>query len=106
MPELDFLFIDGNHDIVTTQWYTDNLFPKLKKGALVAIHDWAVEEVNGEWRGKGDGGVGGLEETQYLMNLKKEGKLPLERLFWNYKNPLTIHKEPNPFWEASFWLKR
>ena len=99
--ELDFAFIDTDHDKESTEWYIQNIFPRLKRGALVAIHDFAVEEIDGKWVGKGQNGTGGLEETQLLMDLHKEGKLPLKPLYWNYKNPL--FEDDNFFWEASFW---
>lgn len=94
---LEFVFIDTDHDKETTEWYIDNIFPRCKKGALIAIHDWAVKEEGGEWVGKGHEGAGGLPETQVLMDLHKVKKLPLEKLYWNYK------KEGSKQ-EASFWL--
>lgn len=97
VPEsLDFLFLDSDHDEKVTAWIVDNIFSRLKEGALVAIHDWAVEDVNGKWIGKGDKGIGGWPETQYLMNLHEQGKLPLEKLYWNWHNPGS--------YEASFWI--
>jgi len=101
--ELDFAFIDTDHDKETTSWYVKNLFPRLKKDALVAIHDFAVEEKDDKWIGKGTNGTGGLEETQVLMDLYKQGNLPLEPIYWNYHNPL--FEEDSPNWEASFWTK-
>ena len=93
--EIDFLFVDTDHDLKTTKWIFKNVFPNLKKGALVAIHDWAVKEENGKWIGKGLNGVGGWKETNYLMRLHRRGKLPLEKLYWNY--------EEGEGREASFW---
>lgn len=104
-PEaLDFLFIDTNHDIVVTQWIVEHIFPRLTKGAFIAIHDFAVTEENGRWVGKGDGGVGGLEETQVYMDMYHEGTWPFEKLYTSYKNP--AWEEMNPFWESSFWLNK
>lgn len=103
--EIDFAFIDTNHEAESTKWYVENIFPRLKDGALVAIHDFAVEVLpDGTWNGKGADGHGGLPETQVLMDLHKEGKLPLEPLYWNYHNPL--FEGDNPGWEASFWIYR
>lgn len=103
IPEvLDFAFIDTNHEDLSTYWYLDNVFPRLKDGSLVAIHDFAVEVLpDGTWNGKGPNGTGGLPETQILMDLHKEGKLPLEPIYWNYHNPLFAGDNPN--WEGSFW---
>ena len=94
--QIDFLFVDTDHDLKTTQFIVERIFPRLLPSALVAIHDWAVEDVNGKWIGKGANGVGGWEETNYLMGLHTEGKLPLEKLFWNYHN--------SGGEEASFWF--
>jgi cephalosporin hydroxylase len=84
--KLDFLMVDTDHDLATTIWILDNIFPKLKKGALVIFHDWAVAEIEGKWIGKGEGGVGGWPETQYMMELHEQGKLPLKKLYWNWEN--------------------
>ena len=40
--ELDFVFIDTSHNLNNTKWYVINIFQRIKKGSLVAIHDWAV----------------------------------------------------------------
>lgn len=100
---LDYVFIDGNHDLDTTQWYVDNIFPRIKRGSLVAIHDFAVTDKDGKWMGKDQDGKGGLPETQLLMDLHEAGKLPLKKLFWTYGNPLWAGMSPN--WEGSFWEK-
>lgn len=80
--EIDFLFHDTNHDRETTEWVFKNIMPKVKKGALVIFHDWAVEEKNGKWIGKN----GMWPETQYMIELYKKGKLPLEKVFFNYEH--------------------
>jgi len=96
--ELDFVFIDTNHDLDNTRWYIENIFPRIKTGSLVAIHDWAVKEEKGELIGKGHEGVGGWAETDYLMDLIRAGDFPLEKLYWNY--------EEGGNREASFWIKK
>ena len=95
--EIDFLFHDTDHDKDTTLWVLDNIFPRIKKGGLVIFHDWAVTEVDGKWVGKGENGAGGWPETQVLMDLHNSGNLPLEKVYWNYKNP--------GFWETGVFLK-
>lgn len=102
--DLDFIFVDTNHDLDTTKWILKNIFPKLKKGALVFFHDWAVEEVDGELIGKGEGGQGGWPETTHLMELITNGKLPLEKIYWTWHNPAweTMSKE----WESAYWIWR
>lgn len=100
---LDFVFIDSNHEQASTDWYIEHIFPKIVPGGLVAIHDFAVtEDENGEWRGKGADGSGGLAETQILMDLQKEGKLPLEKIYWMYPDS----EAWGHAWEGSFWIKK
>jgi predicted O-methyltransferase YrrM len=99
--KLDFLFIDTNHDREVTQWIVDNIFPRVQKGALIAIHDFAVEEIDGKWVGKGEGGIGGLPETELYMDMFHGGKWPFKKLYWTYHNP--FREGMNPNWEGSFW---
>lgn len=87
LKDIDFLYHDTDHDLETTKWVVENIFPRLKDGALVIFHDWAVSDKNGEWLGKGEGGIGGWGETEYLLELHRQGKLPLKKVYWNYGNP-------------------
>lgn len=102
--ELDFVFIDTNHDRESTEWYVKHIIPRVKKGGLVAIHDFAVEEIDGKLVGKGGTGGFALPETEVLVEHIQKGDLGLEKLYWNYNNPLFDGE--NPRWEASFWLKK
>ena len=80
--EIDFLFHDTNHDLETTRWVFENIMPKVKKGALVIFHDWPVaEHASGEWVAK----EGMWPETKYMLELKKKGKLPLEKVYFNWE---------------------
>lgn len=98
IPEkLDFAFIDTDHDLATTEWIVDNIFPRLKKGALLVFHDWAVTDVNGEWTVKD----GGWPETQYLCDLHKQGKFNYKKIFWTWKNPFREGVETD--WETGVW---
>lgn len=101
--KIDFLFHDTDHDEETTRFVYENIFPRLIKGALVIIHDFAVEEKEGKWIGKGAGGIGGLPETQFWMDKHAQGKLPLKKLYWTYHNP--FYDGMNAGWEGSFWEK-
>ena len=94
--ELGFLFIDTDHDSETIKWIIDKVFPRCRKGALIGIHDWAVEEKDGKLIGKGADGVGGWDETNYLIDLIEKGELPLKKLYWTYEDDPTI--------ETGFWL--
>lgn len=77
---IELLIIDTSHDESTTAFIVKNIFRRLRQGALVVIHDWAVKEIDGEWLPK----EGSWPETQYLIDLHNKGKLPLEKLYWNF----------------------
>lgn len=84
---IDFLFHDTDHDLTTTAWVFEHIIPRLKDGALVNFHDWAVKEIDGEWVGKEALGVGNIwPETKYMLELHKAGKLPFEKLYFNYED--------------------
>lgn len=100
--DLDFLFVDTDHDLETTKWIVDNVFPKLQNNALVVFHDWAVQDVDGKLVGKGDGGKGGWPETDYIMGLLEQGLLPLETLYWTYGRSAWGGMSPDR--ETAFWL--
>jgi len=82
--EIDFLFHDTDHDLETTKWIFENIVPKLKNGALINFHDWAVTDNHGIWSGKIENGMGGWPETEYMLGLHREGKLPFKKLYFNY----------------------
>lgn len=87
-PKLDFLFLDSDHDAKTTLWIVKYIFPRLKKGGLFILHDWAVREAeDGSWFGKGAEGAGGWPETQILIDMHNQGHFPFEKVYWNYLNP-------------------
>jgi predicted O-methyltransferase YrrM len=65
--KIDYLFIDADHTKQMAVWYTKKLFQHCRKGALIQIHDWNEDS--------------GLKEIQYLLGLRKEGKLPLTPLY-------------------------
>jgi len=81
--EIDFLYHDTNHDFETTKWILDNILPRVKKGCLIAFHDWAVEEIDGKWVAKD----GAWPETLEMIKRHENGTLPMEKVYWNYKNP-------------------
>ncbi len=39
MPQLDFLFLDANHDYILAKWYIKYLFPKVSDTGIIHIHD-------------------------------------------------------------------
>lgn len=86
---IDYLFIDNYHDMETTKWVFDTLIKKCVNGCLVQIHDIPL---------KGDFEVGksGFIETSYIVDLHKDGKLPLEKLYWTY--------EEGGRMESSWWI--
>lgn len=81
--DIDFFYHDTDHDYDTTVWVLDNIIPRLKDGALVIFHDWAVTEQNGKWIPKD----GAWEETKYMCELHNNGPFPLKKVYWNYRNP-------------------
>ncbi len=78
---IDYVVIDTDHDLENCKWYIKNIFPKLKDGALVMIHDWSVL-TNPE--GKLDYTGGNFEEIKYLIELYRKGDLPLEKVYWTW----------------------
>ena len=97
-PEIDFLFMDHDHDYDVSKWIFKHIIPRVKKGCLIAMHDWAVWEEKDKWIGKGHEGEGAWGETKYMMKMNDEGTLPLEKVFWTYK--VTGDQE------TAFWLKK
>lgn len=97
--KLDFAFIDTNHDLDTTKWIVANIFPRIKKGGLLAFHDWAVSDKTGEWIGKN----GMWPETQYLIDLHNQNKFPFEKIFWTWENPYRDGIDPQR--ETGIWKK-
>ena len=94
IPEsLDFVFIDPEWDKEIAVWTYENIIPRVKKGGLVAIHDWSVSE---ELQYQG----GQFEGIKYFIELTKEGKMPLFKIFsmWD-------HEEFRPNYALSFWVK-
>lgn len=89
---IDYLFIDNDHDMKITKWVFKTLIKKCRPGAIVAIHDLPL---------KGDfqkGKDGGFEETEYIIKLHNQGKLPLEKLYWTW--------EENGGGESTWWTYR
>jgi predicted O-methyltransferase YrrM len=42
---IDLLFIDANHDAILARWYIRNLFPLVRPGGLIHVHDvWSSGE--------------------------------------------------------------
>jgi len=101
--KIDFLMIDTDHDLDTTKWIVENIFPHVQKGALISIHDWAVQEIDGKLVGKGDQGIGGWAETDYYMDLIREDKWPFKKVYWTYNNPAWFIMGSS--WESGFWEK-
>lgn len=81
--EIGCLYHDTDHDMETTKWVLDNILPRVKKGALVAFHDWAVTDTAGKWVAKD----GAWPETLYMIEQHEKGLLPMEKVYWNYNNP-------------------
>jgi len=78
--ELDYVLIDTNHDLENCKWYVENIFPRIKKGGLLIIHDWAVREYGDQLVYENNDGTG--FEILYLMQLIKAGRFPFRKLYW------------------------
>ena len=95
---LDFLFVDTDHDLDTTKWIIENIWPRVVSGGIFGMHDWPVRVVKGEIRSKEMDGIGNCwPETNYLIELIKEKKFPFELIYWTYRG------QGSP--EAGFWIK-
>lgn len=94
IPEsLDFLFVDTNHDLDTTKWIVENIWPKVSKGGIFCMHDWPVYELDGVLKPKD----GSWPETQYLLSLMEKNTFPFKKLYFAYEN--------NPGEkETGFWI--
>jgi hypothetical protein len=96
LEDIDCLFHDTDHDMPTTDWVFKNVIPRLKDGALVIFHDWAVIDKDGQWIPKS----GEWGETAYIVDMHERDCLPLEKVFWNYGNPdrwetgIFLYKKP------------
>src|SRR5258708_15962051 len=101
--ELDLLFVDTDHDAEVTQFIVDNIWPRLKKGGLLALHDFAVEEKDGIWVGKGHDGIGGLPETQLYTDMFHNKKWPFKKLYWCTHN--LFRNEIGLEWKEPFFEK-
>lgn len=94
IPEsLDFVMIDPEWDKEIAVWTYKNIIPRVKKGGLVAIHDWSVNEELVYQGGQFSG-------IKYFIELFKEKKTPLFKIFsmWD-------HEEFKPHYALSFWAK-
>lgn len=92
IPEgIDYLFVDNFHDLTTTKWVFDELLKKCKPGALVHFHDvcfegdYEITKPHSSWG-----------EMDYIVELHKEGKLPLEKFYWGWE-----HEKPI---ESAWWI--
>lgn len=101
--EIDFLFVDTNHDRATTEWIAENIWPRIVKGGVFSMHDWAVWEEGGVLKGKGDNEQPALSETEYLFERIKRNTFPFEKMYWSYNNP--AWDGMNSTRESGFWKK-
>ncbi len=92
--ELDFIFWDTNWDYPITIWFLKNIFPRLKIGGLIQVHDWSVSREL-EYQGGNFDGIG------FLIKLFKENRLPLKKIFAVWDHP----EYKNQSIAASFWGK-
>lgn len=99
VPEkLDFAFIDTDHDLENCEWYLENIFPRIKKGAIVGIHDWSATTVDGKVEYQG----GSFPEIQRLIVMYENKTLPLEKIFWSWDHPALKQSD----YAISYWKKK
>lgn len=75
---IEYVFVDNCHDRETTEWVFNTLIKKCKPGCLVHFHDMSIHkdfEIALDPHG----------EIVYIVELHKQGKLPLEKLYWTYE---------------------
>ena len=49
ISNIDFLFVDANHDYILAKWYVDILFKKVKRGGVIHMHDIYFNKNNNGW---------------------------------------------------------
>ena len=52
-PKLDLCFVDGNHDYILAKWYVETLFPLVKEGGLIHVHDIYYGKKGNGWEDVG-----------------------------------------------------
>lgn len=90
ITNIDYLFVDNSHDLEVTQWLFETLLKRCKPGALIQIHDLPIK---GDFEKSKSEGV--FPETDYIIELHKQGKLPLEKVYWG--------NEENSNIESTWW---
>lgn len=94
--EIDYLFLDHNHDDETTHWSFTKMLDRVKKGGLIQIHDIPLRDdfVIGKEHGV-------FPETRIIVDMHEKGILPFEKLYWLFEEEVT---EGNRC-EGSWWIK-
>lgn len=105
--ELDYVFIDTNHDEENCKWYLDNIFPRLKNGALVHIHDWAIkwneDKTELIWqRNENERKEAG--EIRLLLDMFVKHELPLLPLYWTWGDGVRPGRGGFEEAASSFWI--
>ena len=91
--KLDFAFVDPDWDEDIAIWTFENIIPRVKKGALIHIHDWSVTE---DLKYEG----GSFPGIKYLIKLFEEDKMPLKKIFavWDHEEYRKM-SIASSFWE-------
>lgn len=74
--EVDFLFIDADHEQRFAEWYFDYLFPHICEGVPIHVHDI---DLYADWKWYQSPNPSEAEE---FIERHNEDKLGLEKLFW------------------------
>ncbi len=79
---IDYLFVDNSHDYETTKWVFEWLLRnKVKDGTLVHFHDLVIHN-NFEFTLPATNNIPVKGEMLYFYEAKKQGKFPLEKVYW------------------------
>lgn len=93
--EIDFLFFDPDGDREITEWSVKHIFPRVKVGGIIQLHDWSVTN-DLVYEG------GSFPRINYLIELLKENKLPLKKIFsmWDEED-YKASSNAASFWEVT-----
>lgn len=85
---IEYLFVDNNHDRITTEWVFSTLLKKCKPGALIHFHDLSLQGNFEIVRTR-------LPEADVMLAMHDAGTLPLKKIYWTF--------EEGDRWESTWW---
>jgi len=92
--ELDLLFIDAFHDHLLPKWYIKTLFPKVKKGGLIHIHDIYYNKNGNKWDDVGFNAIDlNCDDWSSVKRLKEIYGEDFFNEYYDLKNPRTNEED-------------